>query len=113
MNILVIGGGAREHSICWAIKNSENCGKLFCAPGNAGIAKIASCQSIDFKNKRNLLNFCREKNIDLVIIGPEKLLGDGLSDYLTSKNINVFGPSQRAAKLETSKIFAKKFLKKK
>ena len=111
MNILVIGEGAREHSICWAIKKSENCGKLFCVPGNAGISKIAACYFIDLKNKKKLLNFCVEKNISLVIIGPEKFLEQGLSDYLASKNINVFGPSKKAAKLETSKIFAKKFLK--
>ncbi len=112
MNILVIGEGAREHSICWAIKKSENCAKLFCIPGNAGISEIATCHFIDLKNKKKLLNFCVEKKISLVIIGPEKFLEEGLSDYLTSKNINVFGPSKKAAKLETSKIFAKKFLKK-
>ena len=112
MNILVIGEGAREHSICWAIKKSENCKKLFCIPGNAGISEIANCHFIDLKNKKKLLDFCRKHKIDLVIIGPEKLLADGLSDYLISKNINVFGPGKKAAKLETSKIFAKKFLKK-
>tara|TARA_X000001036_G_C20677858_1_gene804830 strand:- start:272 stop:1537 length:1266 start_codon:yes stop_codon:yes gene_type:complete len=112
LNILVIGEGAREHSICWAIKKSKNCKKLFCIPGNAGISEIAICHCIDLKNKRTLLSFCRKQKINLVIIGPENLLEDGLSDYLTSKNINVFGPSKNAAKLETSKIFAKKFLKK-
>ena len=112
MNILVIGSGAREHSICWSIKKSKNCKKIFCVPGNAGISEIAICKKFDLENKRNILNFCNKEKIDLVIIGPEQFLEDGVSDYLKSKDIAVFGPSKKASKLETSKSFAKKFLKK-
>tara|TARA_B100000963_G_C22591811_1_gene655885 strand:+ start:416 stop:1681 length:1266 start_codon:yes stop_codon:yes gene_type:complete len=110
LNILVLGNGAREHSICWALKKSEDCKLLYCIPGNAGISDIAKCENINLNKKKELLEFCQSKNIDLVIIGPEQYLENGISDYLTSKNIKVFGPSQKAAKLETSKSFAKKFL---
>ena len=111
MNILVLGSGAREHSICWAVKKSKDCDSLYCIPGNAGISDIAKCENINLDHKNELLRFCNTKNIDLVIIGPEQYLENGLSDYLKSKNIKVFGPSKKASKLETSKSFAKKFLK--
>ncbi len=110
MNILVLGGGGREHSICWAVKKSQNCKSLYCVPGNAGISEIAKCENIDLNKKINLLNFCIEKKIKLVIIGPEQYLENGISDYLRSKNIPVFGPSKKASRLESSKSFAKKFL---
>ena len=111
MNILVIGSGAREHSICWSIKKSKKCKKIFCVPGNAGIEKIAVCKNFDLQNKRNILNFCKKEKIDIVVIGPEQFLEEGVSDYLRSKNISVFGPSKKASQLETSKSFAKSFLK--
>ena len=110
MNILVLGSGAREHSICWAVKKSKTCDKLFCSPGNAGIQKIAECKFLDLKKKIKILNFCEKKSIDLVIIGPEEYLADGVSDYLQNKGIKTFGPVKKAAKLETSKSFAKSFL---
>ncbi|MEE2694975.1 MAG: phosphoribosylamine--glycine ligase [Pseudomonadota bacterium] len=110
MNILVLGGGAREHSICWSIKNSKKCKMIYCIPGNAGISEIAECSLLNLDDKRELLKFCDLKNIDLVIIGPEQYLEKGLSDYLIKKGILVFGPSRNASKLETSKSFAKKFL---
>lgn len=112
MNILVIGGGGREHSICWSVKKSKICKSIYCIPGNAGISEIAECSELDLNKKDKLVEFCKIKKIDLVIIGPEKYLENGLSDYLTNKNINVFGPSKKAAMLETSKSFAKKFLTK-
>ncbi len=112
MNILVLGSGAREHSICWAVKRSKKCKSLYCIPGNAGISEIAICKKIDLEKKNNLNKFCKDKNIDLVIIGPEKYLENGLSDYLRSNDINVFGPSKKASRLESSKSFAKRFLKK-
>ncbi len=112
MNILVLGSGAREHSICWAVKKSKKCKLLYCIPGNAGISEIAICKKIDLEKKSNLTKFCKEQNIDLVIIGPEQYLENGLSDYLRSNDINVFGPSRKASRLESSKSFAKKFLQK-
>ena len=110
MNILVVGAGAREHSICWSVKKSKKCKMIYCIPGNAGISEIAKCFSLDLNNKKELLDFCNLKKIDLVIIGPEQYLEKGLSDYLNKKGISVFGPSRKAAKLETSKSFAKRFL---
>ena len=112
MNIFVLGSGAREHSICWALKKSKNCKKLFSSPGNAGIKKIAVCENIDLKKKSKVLHFCRKQSIDLVVIGPEEFLADGLSDYLIKNGKRTFGPTKKAAKLETSKSFAKSFLKK-
>ena len=110
MNILVLGSGAREHSICWAVKKSKACKKLFCSPGNAGIEKVAECKFINLKKKLHILNFCKKNSIDLVIVGPEEYLADGVSDYLQAKGIKTFGPIKKAAKLETSKSFAKSFL---
>ena len=112
MNILVIGSGGREHSICWSVKKSKMCKSLYCIPGNAGISEIAECKKIDPNKKKELLEFCKLKKVNLVIIGPEQYLENGLSDYLEHKNIKVFGPSKKAAKLESSKSFAKKFLTK-
>ena len=112
MNILVLGSGGREHALCWKISKSPRCNSLFCIPGNGGIEEVAECIDINPRNKRKIYLFCKENKIDLVVIGPEVLLEEGLSDYLTSKRIKVFGPSKKAAKLETSKIFSKKFLKK-
>ncbi len=110
MNILVLGGGGREHAICWAVRKSSKCGSLFCIPGNAGISEIAVCINLDLTKKNELLRFCKKRKIDLVIIGPEQFLEEGLSDYLTSKGIRVFGPSKKASMLESSKSFAKRFL---
>jgi len=110
LNILVIGGGGREHSICWSIKKSKKSKNIFCIPGNAGISKIARCLNIDPKNKNKILNFCIQNKVEIVIIGPEEFLADGLSDYLIKNGINTFGPTKSAARLESSKSFAKKFL---
>lgn len=112
MNILVIGGGAREHSICWSIKKSKKSKNIFCTPGNAGISKIAKCFNIDPKDKKKILDFCLKNNVEFVIIGPEEFLADGLSDYLIKNGIQTFGPTKSASKLESSKSFAKKFLNK-
>jgi len=112
VNILVIGSGAREHSIVWALEKSKDAKQIFCIPGNAGISKIAKCSKVDLNKKYEIYKFCKKNNIELVVIGPEKYLETGLSDYLNKKKINVFGPSKKAAKLEYSKIFSKKFLNK-
>ncbi len=111
MNILVIGSGAREHSICWSLKKSSNCKKIFCIPGNGGISDIADCPNLEIKNKKKILDFCKKNKIKFVIIGPENFLADGLSDYLIRNKIKTFGPSKKASQLETSKSFAKLFLK--
>ncbi len=112
MNILVIGGGGREHSIVWALERSKESGKIYCSPGNAGISKIAICTKINLNDKEDIFNFCLSKKIELVIIGPEEYLEKGVSDYLNKREIKVFGPSKKASRLESSKVFSKKFLKK-
>ena len=110
LNILVIGSGAREHSICWSLSKSEKTNKLFCIPGNAGISKIASCEEINPADKKSILKFCKEKKIELAVIGPEEYLATGLSDFLIKNKVKTFGPSKKASRLESSKSFAKKFL---
>ncbi len=90
MNILVLGSGGREHALCWKIKQSPNCKKLFCIPGNGGISTIAECFEIDPKRKSNIYKFCIKHFIDFVIIGPETYLEQGLSDYLIKKKYCCF-----------------------
>ena len=82
MNILLIGGGGREHSIAEALSKSSKINELHCIPGNAGIEKIASCHNYDISNQQEILNFCESNNIDIVFIGPEIPLVEGLADYL-------------------------------
>ena len=112
MNILLIGGGGREHSIAEALSKSSKINKLHCIPGNAGIEKIASCHNYDISNQQEILNFCENNNIDIVFIGPEIPLVEGLADYLNRNSFFTFGPNQKAAKLEGSKSFTKDMCKK-
>ena len=112
MNILLIGGGGREHSIAEALSKSSKINKLHCIPGNAGIEKIASCHNYDISNQQEILNFCENNNIDIVFIGPEIPLVEGLADYLNRNSFFTFGPNQKAAKLEGSKSFTKNICKK-
>ncbi len=107
MKILVVGGGGREHALCWAIGGSPVCTELYCAPGNAGIAAIAQCVDIDASDVEGLVDFAKRDGIDLVVVGPEAPLVLGLVDRLKAENVKVFGPSQAAAQLEASKGFAK------
>jgi phosphoribosylamine--glycine ligase len=107
MNILVVGGGGREHALCWAINKSPKCSKLFCAPGNAGIADAAECVDISGEDVAGLVAFAKENDVELVIVGPEAPLVLGLVDTLEAEGIKAFGPSAAAAKLEGSKAFMK------
>ena len=107
MKILVVGGGGREHSLSWAIAKSPKCEKLFCAPGNAGIAEVAECVAISGEDVAGLVAFAKDKAIDLVIVGPEAPLVLGLVDALETEGIKAFGPSAAAAELEGSKAFMK------
>ena len=91
-------------------KKIKKTGKLFCIPGNAGISEVAICEEINPSNKKDILNFCKDKKIELVVIGPEEYLANGLSDFLIKNKVNTFGPNKKAAMLESSKSFAKKFL---
>lgn len=111
--ILVIGSGGREHAICNQLLNSSQKVKIFALPGNAGIGKIAeNVLSIKPDNYIEIVNFCNSNNIDIVIIGPEKPLTDGLVDILNENKIKVFGPSKIASQLEGSKIFMKDLVSK-
>ena len=112
MKVGIIGSGGREHAICESIKKSNKVEKIFCIPGNAGTVNIAENIEIDLKNFKNIKDFILDNKIDLVIIGPEKPLVDGLVDYLEEFNIKVFGPNKIASQLEGSKIFTKELCKK-
>jgi phosphoribosylamine--glycine ligase len=112
MNVGIIGSGGREHAICQNLNNSDKINKIFCFPGNAGTADIAENIILDLNNFENIKNYIKEKKIDLVIVGPEKPLVEGLVDYLEKFNIKVFGPNKIASQLEGSKIFTKKICQK-
>ncbi len=108
MKVGIIGSGGREHAICEIIKNSPKIDKIFCFPGNAGTDDIAENININFSDFKNIKNFILDKKIDLIIVGPEKPLVEGLVDYLEKFKIKVFGPNKIASQLEGSKIFTKK-----
>jgi len=110
MNILVIGSGGREHALCWKIKQSAKVKRLYCAPGNGGIAQIAECVAIGPEDIDGLLTFVLQKKIDLTVVGPEVSLVGGVVDAFAKKGLKIFGPSQAAAQLEGSKVFAKEFM---
>jgi phosphoribosylamine--glycine ligase len=109
MRILVVGSGGREHALCWAIAASPLCDKLYCAPGNAGIAREAECVPVAAEDIDGIVRFARENRIDFVVVGPEAPLVAGLADKLEAAGIRTFGPSAAAAALEGSKGFTKDF----
>jgi|TARA_S200000501_G_scaffold168484_1_gene158725 phosphoribosylamine--glycine ligase len=111
MKILVVGSGAREHALCWAISASPLCDTLYCAPGNAGIEEDAICVPLNIDDIQEITQFSVDKSIDLVVVGPEGPLVNGLVDDLSSAGIKAFGPSAAAAQLEGSKSFTKEFCK--
>ncbi|GCL74751.1 MULTISPECIES: phosphoribosylamine--glycine ligase [Paenibacillus] len=112
MRILVVGGGGREHAICWALKKSPKVQELFCAPGNGGIAGVAECVPIQVNQFEEIAQFAIDRSIDLVVIGPDDPLSEGIVDHLEAKQIPVFGPRKNAAIIEGSKVFTKQLLKK-
>ncbi len=112
MKVGIIGSGGREHALCQSIKNSNKINKIYCFPGNAGTSNIAENIKINPEDFENIKNFIIENKIDLVIVGPEKPLVDGIVDYLEKFKIKVFGPNKLASQLEGSKIFTKKICEK-
>ena len=112
MKVGIIGSGGREHSICQSIKNSSKISEIYCFPGNAGTEKIANNVKLDLDNFEEIKDYIVKKKLDLIIIGPEKPLVDGLVDYLEKNQIKVFGPNKIASQLEGSKIFTKQLCKK-
>ncbi|MEI8011946.1 MAG: phosphoribosylamine--glycine ligase [Candidatus Omnitrophota bacterium] len=111
MKILVIGSGGREHALIWKIKQSPRVSRIFCAPGNGGIADIAECVDIKADDIVGLADFALAQGIDLTVVGPEVPLVAGIVDLFQEEGLKIFGPSQAAAKLEGSKVFAKNFMK--
>ena len=107
MKVLVVGGGGREHALCWAMARSPLLTRLFCAPGNAGIAAVAECLPIGAEDVPALVGFARAEAVDFMVVGPEAPLTLGLADACAAAGIKVFGPSQAAAALEGSKTFTK------
>ena len=107
MNILILGGGGREHALAWAVLQNPKCDKLIVAPGNAGIAQIAQCADLDILDPAAVTDFAAENAIDFVIVGPEAPLVEGIVDALSGSGILAFGPSKAAAELEASKAFTK------
>ena len=111
MNVGIIGSGGREHAICVSLRNSKKTNNIYCFPGNAGTNLIAQNVEADLNNFEKLKELIQKLNIDLMIIGPEKPLVDGLVDYLQKNKIKVFGPNKTASQLEGSKIFTKDICK--
>jgi phosphoribosylamine--glycine ligase len=107
MNILILGGGGREHALAWAALQNPKCDRLIVAPGNAGIAQIAECAALDILDGGAVATFCEVEAVDFVIVGPEAPLAAGVADRLREAGIAVFGPSGAAARLEASKRFTK------
>jgi phosphoribosylamine--glycine ligase len=111
MNILILGSGGREHALAWAISASPLATKVYCAPGNAGIAQVAECVALDIGDHKAVIAFAREHKIDFVVVGPEGPLCAGIVDDLDAAGINAFGPTKWAARLEGSKGFTKDLCK--
>lgn len=112
MDILVIGGGGREHAICWSLAKSPKADKIYCAPGNAGIGQIAELVPLQVHEFEKLAAFAEEKKVGLVVVGPDDPLADGIVDVFEAKQIPVFGPRKNAAEIEGSKTFMKDLLHK-
>jgi phosphoribosylamine--glycine ligase len=112
MKILVVGSGGREHALVWNLHKSPLVKKIYAAPGNAGISKLAECVKITSEDVIGLVNFARKNSIDLTVVGPELPLTLGIVDEFQKRNLRIFGPTKMAAMIEGSKVFAKEFMKK-
>ncbi len=112
MNVLVVGGGGREHALVWKVSQSPKVDKIYAAPGNAGMARLAECVPVKADDIAGLLSFAREKKIDLTIVGPEGPLSQGIVDEFSRAGLRIFGPDKKAAEIEGSKTFAKDLMNK-
>ena len=112
MKVLIIGSGGREHALAWKITQSSKLDKLYCAPGNAGMARHADCVDIEPDDIGTLCNFARKERVDLTVVGPEKPLVMGIVNRFQSNNFKIFGPTRKAATLEGSKVFSKTLMRK-
>src|SRR5665647_692033 len=112
MKVLVVGSGGREHALVWKISQSARVNKIYCAPGNAGIKRMAECVDLAATDIDALLQFAHHEKIDLTIVGPESSLAAGIVDRFEEEGLRIFGPRKDAAILEGSKVFAKEFMEK-
>lgn len=112
MKVLVVGSGAREHAICLKLSHSDKVTEIYCVPGNDGISKIAKCANIQVSNIEEICKFAKAYEIDLTVVGPEEPIALGIADLFESENLLIFAPSKKAARIETSKGYAKKFMHK-
>jgi phosphoribosylamine---glycine ligase len=110
LNVVVIGAGGREHSLAWKISQSESLKKLYCIPGNPGTSLVSENVDLNLSDPGDIIKFCNKASIDLIVIGPEQPLVDGLSDALRRSGFKVFGPDASAAMIEASKSFAKEIM---
>ena len=112
MKVLIVGGGGREHAIAWKISQSPKVSRLYCAPGNGGIASLAQCVPIKAMDIEGIVEFAKSEGIDLVVVAPDDPLAAGMVDALESAGIRAFGPNKAAAEIESSKVFSKNLMKK-
>ena len=111
IRVLVVGSGGREHALVWKLSAERNVAEVLCAPGNPGIARLARCVPVDLADPRALVAVAERENIDLTVIGPELPLSLGVADAFAAKGLLLFGPTQHAARLESSKVFSKEFMR--
>jgi phosphoribosylamine--glycine ligase len=112
VKILVIGGGGREHALTWKLKQSSDADRIFCAPGNAGTVQLAENVAISVSDVPALARFAKENHVDLTVVGPDDPLAAGIVDLFVAEGLRIFGPSKAAARIESSKIFAKELMRK-
>ncbi len=110
MKVLILGGGGREHALAWKIRQSPKVSAVYCAPGNGGIGTVATCVPINLQDVDGLIAFAKEEQIGLTVVGPDDALAAGVVDRFTASGLRIFGPTQAAARLESSKVFAKEFM---
>src|SRR6058998_4187139 len=111
MKILVVGSGGREHALAWKLRQSPHVERIFCAPGNAGTVEIGENVAIPVSDLEALVRFAKENRVDLTVVGPDDPLAAGIVDLFTSEKLRAFGPDKSAARIESSKIFAKELMR--
>jgi phosphoribosylamine--glycine ligase len=110
MKVLILGSGGREHALAWKLRQSPRVAEIYCAPGNGGISETATCVPLKLSEQEALVAFAKENHIDLTVVGPDDALAAGIVDRFEAAGLRIFGPNQRAARLESSKVFAKDFM---
>lgn len=110
MKVLILGSGGREHALAWKLSQSKRVSALYCAPGNGGISQVATCVPISLGEPQHLVEFAKSEGIGLTVVGPDDALADGIVDRFVSAGLRIFGPTQAAARMESSKVFAKEFM---